>query len=269
METYVKVEESKVNDPVRARFTDATWFTYLQQRPILVVGAGGIGSWVCLCLARIGCTIYLYDADRFEVHNMGGQLVRNTDIGANKVDAVKDIVISLVGPSTKILVNTAMYDEDSPTSPIVISAVDSMAGRKLLFEKWAKIYGGKDDSIFIDGRLLAEDYQVYSVIKGRLDAYRETIVDDKLIPTENCSLKSTTHCSLGIASEIVSVLSNFAANQVTMKEVGVGVRDIPFKIVKSVPNYLYDITFEPDEKINKQGILPVHTEPLQVVLQQS
>lgn len=266
METYIKVEE-KIIDPIRARFTDATWFTYLQQRPILVVGAGGIGSWVSLCLARIGCTVYLYDADRFEVHNMGGQLVRSTDIGVNKVDAVKDIITSLVGPSTKILVSSAMYSEDSPTNPIVISAVDSMAARKLLFDKWAKIYGGKDDSIFIDGRLLAEDYQVYAVTKGRLGAYTETIIDDKLIPTENCSLKSTTHCSLGIASEIVGILSNFAANQVTMKDIGIGVRDIPFKIVKSVPNYLYDITFEPDEKIDKQGTIPVHTEPLQMVLQ--
>lgn len=264
--TYVKIEERKVADPIRARFTDATWFSWLQDRVVVVVGAGGIGSWVTMCLSRIGCRVYLYDADRFEIHNMGGQLVKISDIGAYKVDAVRDMVTSLVGSSTQIVVSNSMYDEDSPTSPIIMSAVDSMAGRKLIFEKWAKIYGDKDDAIFIDGRLLAEDYQVYAVTKGRLDAYRETIVDDKLIPTENCSLKSTTHCSLGIASEIVSILSNFAANQVTMKDIGVAVRDIPFKIVKSVPNYLYDITFEPDEEINKQGVLQLHPEPLQVVL---
>lgn len=266
METYVKIEEKKIADPVRARFTDATWFGWLQNRIVLVVGAGGIGSWVTMCLTRIGCTVHLFDGDRFEVHNMGGQLVRATDIGNYKVDSAKEISVMLSGASARVIGTNTMYTEDSPTSPLIVSAVDSMKGRKLLFEKWAKIYGRDDDSIFIDGRLLAEDYQVYGVTKGRLDAYRETIVDDKLIPTENCSLKSTTHCSLGIASEIVSMLSNFAANQVTMKEVGVGVRDIPFKIVKSVPNYLYDITFEPDEKIDKQGVLPIHTEPLQVVL---
>lgn len=264
MEHYVKVEEGI--DPVRARFSDASWFKYLQGKPVVVVGAGGIGSWVTMCLARIGCSVYLYDGDRFEVHNMGGQLVNITSINVPKVQAVRDIVTSLVGMSTKISVNSNMYDKDSPTSPLVISAVDSMAARKLIFEKWAKMYGDKDDSIFIDGRLLAEDYQVLAVTKGRLNAYRATIVDDKSIPTENCTLKATTHCSLGIASEIIGLLTNFAANLVTMKDMGVQVRDVPFKIVKSIPNFLYDITFEPNEQpeTNEQGVLQHSTTEPQI-----
>lgn len=244
--------------PTRARFSDADWYKYLSGKVVTVVGAGGIGSWVTLCLSRIGCIVHLYDKDEFEVHNMGGQLVRATDIDKPKVNAVAEICTDLVGATCQICVINDWFDENGTTSPIMISAVDSMKARKLIFEKWASIYGDREDAIYIDGRLLAEDYQVLGVIKGRLNRYRGTIVDDKSIPTENCSLKSTTHCSLGIASDMIGILTNFAANLVTKDRDGYEVRDIPFRIVKSIPNFMYDVEYT--ETTTEQNNVSVHTE---------
>lgn len=254
-------------DPVRARFSDADWYKYLNEKVVTVVGAGGIGSWVTMCLSRIGCHVHLFDADRFEVHNMGGQLVRATDIGRSKVEAVAEMCESLVGASCRVSSVPYMYDDSGTTSPIMISAVDSMKARKLIFEKWAKVYGDKEDAIYIDGRLLAEDYQVLAVTKGSCDAYRETIVDDNSIPTENCTLKSTTHCSLGIASDIIGILTNFAANLVTKERDKIEVRDVPFKIVKSIPNFMYEIHYRTTtEATVQQGILPLQPEESEVLL---
>lgn len=259
-----KLELQPELTPTRARFSDADWYKYLDGKVVTVVGAGGIGSWVTMCLSRIGCHVHLFDADKFEVHNMGGQLVRASDLGRNKVEAVHEICEELVGaPNCRISAIPYMYDDDSATSPIMISAVDSMEARKLIFEKWHRNYGDRDDAIFIDGRLLAEDYQVLSVTRGFGDNYRATIVEDDSIPTENCSLKSTTHCSLGIASDMVGCLTNFAANLVTKDRDGVEVRDIPFKIVKSIPNFIYDIHYE--QAINKQAILSLQPEAPQEV----
>lgn len=267
---YIKVEQPKDIDPVRARFSDAPWLSYLKKRAIIVVGAGGIGSWVTMCLSRIGCSVVLYDKDIFEVHNMGGQMVALSQIGLNKADAVRALCAMLVGPSSSVNPTVDMYDENCPTSPIMIAAVDNMQARKIIFDKWSKIYGNSKDAILIDGRLLAEDYQVYGVTTDRLSLYSRTLFSDSDVPTENCTLKSTTHCSLGIASDIVGILTNFAANAAARDTNSPEVRDIPFRIVKSIPNFLYDITFETDDtgtekRIDITGDVPVHTEQLHEV----
>lgn len=255
-------------DAIRSRFSEAPWLNYLQNAHIILVGVGGIGSWVSLCLARIGCPVTLFDADLFETHNMGGQLLTTNDIGSNKARAVADTCHLLVGGGTRIVVEEVMYTKDSYTCPIIIAAVDSMEARKIIFEKWYKIYKDVPEAILIDGRLLAEDYQVYGVTPDRAEAYKSTLFSDAEIPTENCSLKSTTHCSLGIASDIVGILTNHAANMVTKKE-GYEVRDVPFKIVKSIPNFLYNITFTPDEpreeRVDNSGAVRVHTEQSEVL----
>lgn len=261
---YIKVQKT---DPVRARFSEAPWMSYLANATVVVVGAGGIGSWVTMCLARIGCKVILYDADLFEVHNMGGQLVQTTQIGNNKAVSVKDTCIALVGASANIVTVAEMYTKDSPTSPIMIAAVDNMKTRRLIFDKWSNMYPDSAEALLIDGRLLAEDYQVYGVMKDRTKAYEETLFSDNEVPTENCSLKATTHCSLGITSEIISILTNHAANITTKSTDGIELRDIPFKIVKSVPNFLYDLSFEYGSTDSKEVTsdrrdVPVHIEQL-------
>lgn len=260
---YTQVIPKKEVDAFRSRFAEAPWLSYLQSHDIIVVGAGGIGSWVSLCLARIGCMITLFDADIFETHNMGGQLMAVRDLGLNKARAVQALCETLVGGSTNILAEPSMYTTDCYTSPIVIAAVDSMEARKVIFEKWHRIYKDDSEAILIDGRLLAEDYQVYGVTGDRAEAYRRTLFSDDEIPKENCALKSTTHCGLGIASDIIGVLTNHAANMVSRRE-GYEVRDVPFKIVKSIPNFLYNVTFTPDEpreeRADNPGDVPVYTE---------
>ena len=61
--------------------------------PITVVGAGGIGSFTTLALAKIGFTdIRVFDDDRIEIHNLGNQFYRRKDLNKPKVEALRDIV---------------------------------------------------------------------------------------------------------------------------------------------------------------------------------
>lgn len=234
--------------PTKNRFSEAPWFDWMQNKSVLLIGAGGIGSWVGMCLARIGCALVIMDDDLVELHNLGGQMFSVSQVNISKVDALRQNIHNFAGANSMVYVETERFDEDSMISPIVIMAVDNMKTRKAAFEAWVDLIGEDTQTpfLFIDGRLLAEDYQVYAVTPDRIEAYRDTLFDDAEVPTEQCTLKSTTHCSLGIASDIVGILTNYAANKATKAEIGVETRDVPFKIVKNIPNFMYDITFEPN-----------------------
>ncbi len=75
----------------------------LQNRKILVVGVGGVGSWIALLCARIGIKgIVLLDPDRVELSNLSRQILyTNEDIGKPKVKAaVRNL--SRVDPSLQV-----------------------------------------------------------------------------------------------------------------------------------------------------------------------
>jgi len=144
-------------DVKKSRFRDASWFEKVDKFvvPIIVGGAGGIGSWLTLFLSRMlppTSYIMLYDFDTVEEVNMAGQLFRTQDIGKLKVDAIKDIVYSFSGYE-KINVMPERYDKDSLKSPIMFSGFDNMKARKDMFENWLSEAEGYPESIFIDGRL--------------------------------------------------------------------------------------------------------------------
>ena len=73
-----------------SRFKGLPWYEHLQQ--VNILGAGGIGSWVALSLARQGHKVLVQDYDRVEPHNLGGQLYSSKSIGKLKVTALTEII---------------------------------------------------------------------------------------------------------------------------------------------------------------------------------
>lgn len=58
----------------QSRFKDAPWFPKHDEL-CMVGGAGGIGSWLCYFLTKIGFKIHLYDFDTVEDHNLGKSII--------------------------------------------------------------------------------------------------------------------------------------------------------------------------------------------------
>lgn len=195
------------------RFKDAGWFEYLKDRDVIVGGAGGIGSFVNFFLSRLGCNIYIYDMDLFEAHNMSGQLVRGKDIGKSKTDVAIEIVKDFSNHSR--IEALGEYTEESEFNPIMISCFDNMLARKNMFNNWVKglTDENKSEAIFIDGRLLAEQYQIFCV-RGEdleaIEAYKKHLFNDSEVEDVECTYKQTTHCAAGIASHMIGFLTNFA-----------------------------------------------------------
>lgn len=217
-------------DTKYARFKGADWFSWLYHKPVLLGGAGGIGSFVSFFLSRLGCHIYVYDMDTFERINMSGQLVGAAHIGKEKTKVAEDLAIAF---SDHILVESmGKYEEDSEAGPIMISGFDNMTARKNMFKNW-KYYvlthtEEAAESIFIDGRLLSSSYQIF-IVQGdnpaNMKRYEEFLFEDSEVEDIDCTMKQTTHCAAGIASHMIGFLTNFAANVVN----GGKFNQIPFK----------------------------------------
>lgn len=241
MESTIEIEKEEEVVSQRVRFSGAPWFG-VEDYPVIIGGTGGIGSWVSTLLSRIGFELYLYDFDSVEEHNIGGQLFKNSDIGKKKTEAISDVIKEFSDHS--VAETHEKYTKDSMSGPIVISCFDNMEARKTMFDNWTKYaqneYNAEEDGcpcIFIDGRLLAEQLQVFCITRDekRIKSYREDyLFNDNEVEDAECSYKQTSHCASMIASFMVSFLTNSIAN---FKENNT-IREVPFSLEYYIPlNY--------------------------------
>lgn len=215
------------------RFNDAEWFNKIQQTTVTIAGCGGIGSWTSLLISRLNpYKIRLYDNDNVEEVNLAGQLFDKNDIGNSKV-------YSCINTINRFSDFYRAYGNNSRlTSDILISTehlrniicgFDNMVSRKEIFEVWYKNYKGSSESIFIDGRLNAEDFQIFCITGENADAafkYKEHyLFSDNAVEEAPCSYKQTSFCASMIASLITNLFVNHIANLVSGD-----FRCLPFKI---------------------------------------
>lgn len=225
-------EEDKITENTKhGRFKDAKWYDG-NPLDIIVGGAGGIGSWASLFLARIGHNLYIFDNDTIDESNMAGQLYQVNQIGINKAEATKANIINFTG--LKTVETYGLYDENSPTAPIVFSCFDNMRTRKLMFEKWK---AEENREIFIDGRMLAEVGMIFCVTKGQESNYEAELFDDAEVREAPCSFKATSHCGGLIGSLMVSGLNNYIVN----KKMECDFNELPFKFTFELPLFNFEL----------------------------
>lgn len=176
LETALAAEEvvippnsgSLLVDEATSRFSGAIWYSAIQSKTITLAGVGGIGSYVGFLLARLKpAGLYLYDPDIVEQANMSGQLYGNHDLGQGKVYALNKMMQEYAN-----YYNTVAYQErfteESEATDIMICGFDNMEARRLFFNKWTSRVlmlpeNERGKCLFIDGRLAAEEYQVFAI----------------------------------------------------------------------------------------------------------
>lgn len=199
------------------RFRGADWFDIVQQQEVVLAGLGGIGSYVNLFLSRLNPkTVYLFDADSFESHNMSGQLVSRRGIGISKTSFARDIAMdfSNYNPFSYF----EMYTSNSLTAPVMICGFDNMEARKIFYHNWKKAIDPSSPGtyLFMDGRLLAEEFQIICITGD--DVYsqqlyeEEYLFEDSAVEEVSCTLKQTSHIAGMIGSQMVTYFVNFCNN---------------------------------------------------------
>lgn len=246
----MKIEhiEDAIGDPSQGRFKGAEWF--IKPLDIIIGGAGGISSWTAMFLSRIGHKLSIFDHDHYEVHNMSGQFIDNNSVGQNKATAIINLCSRFSGDGIPDHQSFGFYDEDSPTSNVVISGFDNMKARRTMYNNWVEFLKNnpseRSSSIFIDGRLLAEQYQVFAVQGDKFNqvkGYYDYLFSDDEVEEAECTFKQTSHVAAMVGGMITSTLNNWITNKVH----DAPVRRVPFFQEHFAPAMYQEVKMEPDE----------------------
>jgi len=193
-------------------------------KDVTIIGAGSIGSFVALTLAKMGVgDIQIFDSDIVEEHNIPNQFYRMSDINRNKVDAIGEIIKDFASTNVNLkTINTKFPSSDWEETPIVISAVDSLTAREEIFKYI--IEQSEKTIYFIDVRVGGEVTVLYTVNLinvENIDKYLKSLqVRPKKLP---CGAQSIIYNILTASAHTAHIVKQICNNE-----------PVPFKITISM-----------------------------------
>jgi molybdopterin/thiamine biosynthesis adenylyltransferase len=208
-----------MNEEYYLRQTDLAHPDNLKMK-IGIVGAGGIGSWTCLALAKMGCSaLSIYDHDNVEVQNLGAQFYESSDLNTKKVDALRRRVENLT--DVKIEAIPLRIRDTMGEHHIVISAVDNMATRKNIFDNLKAAW-------LIDGRMAGNEIHIFTIknIPDEKKKYEETLFTDQEAEHTPCSSRAVVYNTLVIAGLITDQVAMVARGETPPFETIVDLRNL-------------------------------------------
>jgi sulfur carrier protein ThiS adenylyltransferase len=223
---YENVEQLNVYNDNNLRFRGAEWFESAQ-RNVTLIGCGGLGSNIAVSLCRVlgDNTLVLYDPDRVEQKNLAGQNFGINNIGCDKAAVVKEQCINF-NPGLSVL-QCGRYQASSALFDIVITGLDNMATRQLVFYKWKDQMAQFNDttapnSLLIDARLSAEKWQIFCISgdnKKAQDEYENKwLFSDDEAESDVCSYKQTAYAAQMCASFVTNLYINFCSNRIKLAD---------------------------------------------------
>ena len=189
----------------------------LARTPITVIGAGAVGSFTVLALAKSGAErITVWDDDSIESHNLPNQWYRLTDLGRPKVQALQALVLEMTGVEIEIVQERFQGEK---ASEVTVCAVDSMDVRIAL---WRALH--PRPSLYVDARMGAEVGKVFCI--GSFGSwYDETLHPSSESFRAPCTAKATMYCASGLAAFIAAQVANYASDRPTRQEMTVDFRN--------------------------------------------
>lgn len=174
--------------------------------PLTIIGAGGIGSFTALTLAKMGFeNITIMDDDTVEEHNIPNQFYRYKDLTNSKVEALKQIIHDFT--KNEISISNYRFEKETIISwdGLWIMAVDNMVTRKNIYDlayKHHNLITG-----IIDGRMGGQQAEVYTVnMQNRMEraAYKNTLWEEAETAQVPCTERAVIYNVLWIASTIAN-----------------------------------------------------------------
>ena len=155
-----------------------------------------------------------------KVYRLKGQWFQKSNIGVKKVVALKNNIQDF--SQEDISAMDEKVTSDTLVTEYCFSAFDNMKARKDMFEAWKKANKDNPNAIFIDGRLAAEQFEVYCIYNTPEDiAWYESpdiLFDDSEVEDAPCTMKQTSHMAAMIASYMTTYFTNYLTNEIAGEE---------------------------------------------------
>ena len=182
-----------------------------------ILGCGAIGSSAATQLCRMGAENFaLYDMDKVETPNIGVSQYSHSHIGMQKTSALNQLLKD-INPECDITEYFGVFNYYywNRNDDIIILGFDSMKSRldsmKLCLSD--KVPRNGKPLMVIDGRMGAEHYQQYTLVKPNLKSYKKTWYSDEDGSSEPCNMKATSYCSNMAGSFIANTVRKVLTKQ--------------------------------------------------------
>lgn len=172
---------------------------------VLIAGAGMVGSWTALALARMVKKVDIWDFDTVDAANVGVQAYSQGNLGEFKTTALErhSYGLPLEGHCDR-------FPREIPTCDILVMAVDSIPGRRQIAED------AYDQGVgyIIDTRVLGEIACIHAVDNTQGDSDHDLIqyiIDlpkgDDLVSAP-CGAKGTAYAGMWVASRVCGIVNH-------------------------------------------------------------
>jgi len=179
--------------------------------PVHIIGVGASGSWVALMLAKLGVSqIHVWDFDQLEDHNLCNQAFKRTQVGQDKVDAVREVCAEM--SEIEVIIHHDAVDGNTPLTGIVFVLTDTMSSRAEIWRGALKYKANV--KLVIETRMGLDMCRIYNVNPTDLDqikGYESTFsYDDSQAEVSACGTsKSVITSAVTVASIAVRQMLNF------------------------------------------------------------
>lgn len=211
------------------------------RHPVTIFGVGSVGSSAAIALGKMGQPrILLVDRDLFEEHNVANQFcLERAHVGKPKVDAVRDLVISMSPKGVQIvpyqanltevgLEDLKITDEDSGKHPILVTKAifggilvncpDDMNARKWAWEA-AKFNPGI--CYVIDIRVAAQYLQIILASNMQMDdvkRYEATLHSNEEASVDPCGARGIIYTSMVAGAMVANFVKKIQLSETLPQE---------------------------------------------------
>lgn len=180
---------------------------------ITVIGAGGIGSWTTLALAKMGCSkITVIDDDKVEIQNIANQYYTPDQVGQQKATALRDNIKRDTGIEISLFFGKFQeWKEAEHSAEVVICAVDSLEQRK---EIWKIINSESYYNCFIDARMAGELVRLFVVsplMPSSVEQYEKSLTGTPY--QEPCTSRAVAYNVFVCAGMIGALVKKYAKQE--------------------------------------------------------
>lgn len=184
---------------------------------VLVVGAGGLGSPVCLYLAAAGVgKIGIVDADKVSLSNLQRQIVHFTsDVGKLKTQSAAE-KLGMINPGVEVATYNFFMDKENGVDllrdyDIVVDCTDSLCSRRIVADV-CELSGRP----YVFGSVSRFQGMLFTYIPGK-SGYSDffTDADEETDASKGCA-------ETGILNAVVGVVGSLQAVEVLKYLTGVG-----------------------------------------------